>query len=350
MEITINPGRLSSISSMHKSFAPSLAKLRTAILDGFDVNLTWDLTSAIPGSQNLLCLATLLSVAKSVREHTGKPGKLIIENTPDLINFWRNSRFFYYSLKFDLFENEILSENALLVEKSYSAKIVFFQAPKTIPEQNDRESFNAWKDRTRPLLARDIWGQCRTVFGKNNLPDYLKDGVSLSIGELVVNAFVHGKSPAFIGLQSSPSRVSLSVSDSGVGFLASVKGKLNTERHPAVFSDVDALATACFMNRHEVGLLRAVDLTLSHNGRVRLSSNFGEISWSQERWRLAKSQLGISSTELYFDKINATSYAGLEAQEFLPEADHDEYPDSAFYRTWPNLIRGARVEISIPTK
>ena len=349
----IRVGPLNSLSSLIFFLSRPLAELSQMYVRGQAVRPVFDLRAVEPRRQSMAALTAFLSIAERLGKFTGYPVPVLFDWNPAVLSFWDDIKFLQLAetqayLQFE----EALLGGYRVGATNPNTRIVRYALDETdpMPDLRSGAPLRAWKDRTRSMLSNDISFTCENLFrpigSRGAIDERVKNLITASAAELALNSLMHGRAPAYLGVQRAPASITVAVCDCGEGFPRSLSRHPNhadaINRSPP--SDAQALLFACLMNRSEMGLLRAItQITGSSlfDGAVLMSSYSAEMRWRQGLWERTLKALDDKVTrpaDLDVSALLGPSLGGRPSYEAKQEG---------FYRSWEPGLRGTRVSFEI---
>ncbi|MCX6879288.1 MAG: hypothetical protein NTW21_36615 [Verrucomicrobia bacterium] len=284
MDFLLNPGRLLSLTGLHYNLAPKLADLSDLFRIGETPKVIWDLRSAVPGRQSLSALTSLAAICKTVGDYIGLPSIVLHSLDPEILKFWCDVGFIRITREnrsLDWNPNHILEYSS--TAPSTNTGIIQISSDPQPPESSKTQHYE-WKDLKRLRYSSLFVVRTSMMLQQAGVPATASQEIAVFASELVLNSVTHGKSTAFIAFQDSRRAVSVSVCDAGIGFRNSIRRKSFSIPIDDSFDDLDAIFTGCFVNRQGVGLRGAIDFVVGQMGTVLLSSEKGELLWTEKNW------------------------------------------------------------------
>lgn len=284
-EFVLRVGSLASIASLHSAIAPGLLEYNRQYLSGSRPAIRYDLTDLQPHRISMAALTALLATMDRFREFAQLPASLDMRWNPQVFGFLSDIGFFAIGRERDLFEvDAAMSGGFASVIANPNTQIICSEF--TDEWSADQQEQAAQKDAIRTNIKEQLLMLCGGLFrpkrGSRPIPTGLRDQILVTSAELVVNAHLWGKANAFVGLQRSSRGITVSVCDSGEGFLSSLSKKRRANATPE--THLHSLAVGSIINAEDFGLRRAIDMVTRASGRVEMSSFSGEIIWRSDLW------------------------------------------------------------------
>lgn len=351
-EYIIRVGPLNSINSLYVFLGPAMHEVRNQFIHGRFTDIKFDLRNLVYQRINISALSAFLSTSRKIREVTGKPIGLIFNWEPNIFAFLTDVGFFSISKKLDIFYwDERIVGGFKSGVTNPNTKIVYFsdhEAMKISDGLNEQELIS-YKSKLKQRIIPNFVLRCAAIL--SDFPPSLKNTVINSAIELIVNALVHGQDLAVVGLQRSSRRITVCVSDSGIGFRKSISKTFG--ENFANISHSQALLIGSLMQKSEHGLRLAIEEVLNfdsvmlprdllvNEGWVILSSYDAELRWQKFNWANAKQQ---------FDSFSLNG-AFPATENFLGESVVKIEQDSSslgYWKNHQNTLVGTRVTFEIP--
>jgi hypothetical protein len=166
---------------------------------------------------------------------------------------------------------------------------------------------------------------------------------------------MHGEDVAFVGLQRTSKRITVSVCDAGVGFLKSLRRTYPDLPFIAQMNHADALLFGCLAQKREHGLRLAINEVLkydneksifntSNEGWVVISSFDTEIRWQKMNWGRAIKR--FDQFDVNKSKISAEDFLGSPKKRFVDGKDFED----GYWRRSEEFLIGTRITFEIPVE
>jgi len=340
-EIYISIGGLESVASVYKHTSKGLQEFNDRWRNGEKPIIRWDFRSLKHKGISISALAFFIAIAHRVRHFIGYSQPVFIDWNPRILSFLYDIDFFKVANSHDLFEWPYEIGGFDTGKINPNTKLLSYNQLSELPNIKDNIQLSNWKRLHRESYRHDIINKCESLFiqkDEHTLGPNLALVMSRTCAEIAINSLLWGQSAAFLGIQRSNRRITISISDIGVGLKSSLISKnlyinsLNNEQ-----SDIIAIALCSVINENDFGLKRAISTVINLGGSISIASNSGEILWCNSLW---------SEVVNCFDGNNAES---LISQ--LPKSIYKAMPidrEKGYVRKWSNSIRGTRISFSIP--
>lgn len=341
-EQIINVGSLSSLSNLNYHLTKELKILRESYLNGNGNIPVWDLTNLTPKKVSFAALTSFLSISKTIRDFVGKPIEIKVLWHPEFQGFLSDIDFLKISNEFDLYDWKGMLGGFTNHKTSPNTRIFYYS---DIPTFNytDIDKIIEWKDIKREELKRSISFRLKPIFDNNYfINEWNKELEAIfttTISELVVNSLIHGRSIAFVGVQRTKKGITTCVSDSGIGFLNSLK-----KYKPELFqyldnSNLKSILYSSFHSKNKIGLYRAINDVIESGGYINISSFDSEILWKPIVWSYINSletlenilKVDIKDSEFYIN-----GYVDIEKL------------DKGYFKKYDHFLMGSRITFEIP--
>lgn len=339
-EIFINIGGLEGIASVYKHTSKGLQEFNDCWKRGEQSIIHWDIRSLRNKEMNISAISFFLAIAHRVRHFVGYPQPVLIDWNPSIFGFLSDIGFFKIANSYDLFKwpydigHEVGKTNP-------NTKLLAYNQLSQLPDISNENQLSEWKKRHRENYRADIIDKCESLFvqkDKQKLGANLALVMSRTCAEIAINSLLWGQSAAFLGLQRSGKRITISISDIGIGLKSSLISKqahLNLLNNSN--SDITSIALCSVTNENGFGLKRAVSTVIKLGGSISIASNSGEIFWRESIW---------NDFVKCFD-ANGAENAILKLPTPIYKAEHCDR-ENGYIRKWDDSIRGTRVSFSIP--
>lgn len=339
----INVGPLNGLASLTYFLSKPLANLSREYVSGRHPEVIWDLRNVIPRYQSMATLTAFLSLAHRLRLFTGHAQQALLHWNPRILSFWSDISFLELSRKYDLIDwpeeliggypSDVTNPNSLIIDYPLDSQI---------PDQSNIEEWKEWKDNKREEVKEQLMLRCNRLFAgsrKFNIPSKLKDQIAITAAELIVNSQLHGRSMAFLGMQRTSKRITVAVCDAGIGFVNSLQKQSRQWSRLEGLRNIEAILIGSIENTREMGLRRAIDMTVQIGGHVLIFSNDVEVRWDGSLWENAKESLPVERytvpdiLTILGDPVTGT----LNSEQKL----------NGYYRDWQPGLRGTRISFEI---
>lgn len=341
-EQVINVGSLNSLSNLNFHLTKELKILRDSYLDGNGNIPIWDLTNLYPKKVSFAALTSFLSISKTIRDFIGKPIEVRVLWHPDFQGFLSDIDFIRISTEFDLYDWKGMLGGFVSNRTSPNTRIFYYS---DIPTFNytDIDQIISWKDLKREEIKRSISFRLKPLFDNNYFIDEwnkeLEAIFTTTISELVVNSLIHGRSIVFVGVQRTKKGITTCVSDSGIGFLNSLR-----KYKPEISSTLDnsnlkSILYSSFQSKNKIGLYRAINDVIESGGFVNISSFDSEVMWKPNFWAFINSYQ--SSDEILKLKIDKSEF-------YIDSFAEKEKLNNGYLKKYDHFLMGSRVTFEIP--
>lgn len=342
MEQIINVGSLSSLSNLNFHLTKELKTLRESYLNGNGNIPIWDLTKIVPKKVSFAALTAFLTISKTIRDFIGKPIEIKVLWHPEFQGFLSDIDFLKISNEFDLYDWKGMLGGFRNNNTSPNTRIFYYSDVPNF-EYNDIKKLVEWKDVKREEIKRSIAFRLEPIFDNNyfiqNWNKELEAVFTTTISELVVNSLIHGRSIAFVGVQKTRKGITTCVSDSGIGFLNSIKKYKLQSSDLLENSNLKALLYSSFQSKNKIGLYRAISDVIKSNGYINLSTFDSEILWKENIWN--------SFNESH--NLEDILYKNPENSEFFINSFVDnETLNKGYFKKYDHFLMGSRITFEIP--
>ncbi len=342
--LEINVGPLSSFNSLTLYVGPQLDKLREDYQQGKQTIPIWDLNNisridAVRGGVSLAALVAFLSISKRIRDFIGQPISVKSSWNPELQGFLADIGFMQIAQTFDLYDWQGMVGGYTTGRTNPKTKIFYYSD--LPPEFESQEDLNFWKDAKRQQIKHSMLLRLNKVFDSINLDrrwsENLEGVLTITGAELIVNALLHGKDVAFVGVQRSSTRITTTICDAGRGFQRSLKDT-HQIGHDKAMGHAQALLVASLLSKNKIGLFRAIDDVIKTDGHVILSSYDSEIRWERKLWETAKLKFeGLIPSKIVIDQLGKP----------LDGYTSPEVVRKGYYKTYKSILIGSRITFEI---
>lgn len=350
-DLLIRVGPLNSINSLYTYLGPSINELRNRFMHGDFSEIKFDLRNLVHQKISISALTAFLTISSKIREATGKPIELLFNWDPNILSFLTDIEFFKISEKLDIFYwDERLIGGFQLNKTNPSTKLIYFSDKRSMTISNflsETELIN-YKSILKQKIAPNFVLRCSDVMTGLNQP--MINTITNSAVELIVNSLIHGQDIAIVGLQRSSKRITISVSDGGIGFKKSIIKTFGNKYKNINHSQ--SLMIGSLIQKKEHGLRLAIEEVLNFNniyntqdllaneGWVNMSTYDSEIRWQKLNWAKAKEK---------FDKLNENEELK-PTEEYLGDSKQRiEFIDTTYgyWKQHPYSLIGTRITFEI---
>lgn len=357
-KLIINVGTLSSIGMIYYNIAPKLDKLRSLINVGKKEkvpDVIWDFRNLESKKINMAALTTFLAISKGLSDYYKKPILTLFRWDPYILRFLYDIHFFKVAEEIgSMIWDERLIGGLSKIRPNRDTKIIYFNHYNTETlltrglSYSNNVALNDWKECNREIISDKIIIQFGNIFTHNIFYDswntHLMAILSDIVGELVINSILHGQSTPFVGIQRSTAGISVCVSDSGVGFLTSIKKSNPWINEINIDSELEAIMYASLMKKENIGLRNVIEDVIISGGWTVVSSNNSKIRWELDNWENAKANFSTSNMKQAKQKVG---YILGEQRKKLTFGNNTR---KGRYKTYSNTIKGSRIDFEIPLK
>lgn len=294
--IIINTGTLSSYNSLVYHLAPKLKQIRELYLSGTTPRVILNLSHLEYGNISISALTGLLCNCKKLRDFLGYPIPATLRWDPQVQGFLADIEFFKIADKFQIFQwipDGIVGGYKMGVINP-NTKILYYADIKPI-KSIDLLNIGVEKASLKQKIAPHFLMRCANLF--NDFDDRLEDIISNTTLELIVNCLMHAEDIAFVGLQRTKKRITISVCDSGIGFSKSLSRSYPNIPYFKKLTTIEGIAIGSLIQKNVHGLRLAINEVLNFNqfdasyddneGWVTISSFDSELRWQKANWARA---------------------------------------------------------------
>lgn len=341
-EQIINTGSLSSISNLNYHLTKELKTLRESYLTGNDNIPVWDLRNLTPKKVSFSALTAFLAISKTIRDFIGQPIEVMVHWHPGFQGFLADTDFLKISNEFDLYNWKGMLGGYDSNKTNPNTRIFYYS---NIPlfDYTDQERIIEWKDLKREEIKRSVSFRLKPIFDNDYFIDQwnkeLEAVFITTISELVVNSLIHGRSPAFVGVQKTRKGITTCVCDSGIGFLQSLKRYKPNLKESLKQSSLLAILYASFHSKNKIGLYRAISDVIQSGGYINISSFDSEILWKAEIWEFVdqyKNLDDVLKLELHKTDYYINNFVDLDTLK------------KGYFKNYDHFLIGSRITFEIP--
>lgn len=329
---------------------PKFQEIRESYLKGETPDFVFDLRNLQYSKQiSIAALTAFLSNSKRMSDFLGFPIPAILNWDPELQGFLADIGFFDTSEKHKIFNwgPANLIGGFHRGKTNPFTKILHYSDIQHLKTELDLHSIGKIKAILKQRIAPNFLMRCSGIF--QGFDDKLEAVLSNTALELIVNSLIHAEDIAFVSVQRTSTRITISVCDSGIGFSKSLKRTFKKHRLYESLSNEDAILTGCLVQKNEHGLRLAISEVLNYKelsdddeneGWVIISSYDTEVRWQKKNWR--------KSIE-YFD--TGTNYQNPKIQEIMGPSVKDfierSKVEEGYWRKYESYLIGTRITFEI---
>lgn len=345
MQVVVNVGPLTSYNSLVYYLGPKLKSIRDLYLSGSTPEILFDLRSLEHGNINISALTALLSISKRLRDFIGAPIPATMRWDPRVQGFLSDLEFFTLVDKFKIFnwKPEGIIGGFRMGSINPNTKIIYYGDKKPI-KHIDAKNVGIEKAILKQKIAPNFLMRCANVF--YGFDDHLEDIISNTTLELIVNALMHAEDFAFVGLQRSNKRITVSVCDSGIGFRKSLCRSYNEIEYFKELQNIEAIVIASLIQKNIHGLRLAINEILNPRkfnaalGWIIISSFDSEIRWQKNNWERAIAVFDSEDIRKY--RPNFLKMIGEPLKDFRENKFIEGY-----WKNYENSLVGTRITFEI---
>jgi len=340
-KILINVGGLEGVGSVYKQSSKGLREFSDLWLEHREVSVVWDLRLVQNNKISISALAFFLSIAHRVNHFTQKPQTILINWHSKTLGFLSDVGFFQVANYYELFDWPFEMGGFTEGQTNPNSKVMSFdELDLNRPDYSCEEAISTWKRVHREHYRQEIVNKCSSLF--SNKDDISKSRNSVLIlsrtcSELAVNSLLWGRASAFLGLQRSRKRITISASDIGIGIYSSLKGKGSNNVECDFDEDIKGVLLSSIINPNDFGLKSAIQTVVDFGGSISIASGKGEVFWAKPMWETFLAAYESKGVESAFSSLPGVVFkANMEQRDF------------GYIRHWKYSIRGTRITFSLP--
>lgn len=290
IEVVFKIGPLTSFASLQYHFSKNIRELRRIYVAGETPKVIYDLSQLEYKAISMGGLTALLAISYRIRQYTERPIYLDFSWDPHVQGFLADISFFTISRRFDLFYwDERMVGGFESGTTNPNSKLLFYADVNPQSIFSSKPELDDFKRILKQKISPNFLLRCANIF--SGFGDKIVGIVSNTTLELIVNSLIHGESIAFVGLQRTSKRITVAVSDYGVGFPKSLNRTFFKES-PNKMSHMEGIVIGTLIQQKAHGLRLAISETLScpigeNTGKtpwVVISSYDSGIRFEQENW------------------------------------------------------------------
>ncbi len=349
-QFVLNPGPLTGFNSLTYNLGPQLRKLREAFMSGSTPHIILDLRHLNPGHLNISAIAGLLSICRKVSLFTNNPLETYFTLNPYVQLYLKHIDFFKIARELDiLIWDERTVGGFWSTNWNPNTKLVYFDDVVASDEIVSPEDLYKIKRFKKVNISPNLALRCEEIF--QGIDSKLANTVLNTILELVTNSLIHAQDYAFLGIQRTSNRISVSVCDSGIGFKRSLAISYPEIDIFQTATNIQALVIASFIQEHEHGLRLAISEILKYDESLDFSTNDGwvvmssynsEVRWQKQNWD--------SALQFYENhKVRSTlpDIQQILGKETRYRMDYDEVV-KGYWKNYKERLVGTRITFEIP--
>jgi len=346
---TINPGPLSSFSSLTTNIGPQLEILRNDYSQGKTPHIVLDISHLSYGNISISALAALLSICNRLSHFFGKPVYAEIPMNSNVQSYLMQVEFFKIAAKLKILQWDILKLATFMPPVINPAtKILYFADVSTSRLNHNADTIIRAKALLKQKIGPNLSLRCADIF--RNFDPALLYTVENTALEMITNCLIHARDIAFVGIQRSSKRITVSVCDSGIGFKRSLPISYPDSPTFRAATTMQAIVLGSIIQNQEHGLRLAIghvlnyeddDLDNVNEGWVVVSSYDGEVRWQKENW---KKVIEYYKTHDVF--ITLPPVPKILGPENNRSVDYKEI-EKGYWRTYQSSLVGTRISFEI---
>ncbi len=348
MKIQINVGPLTSFNNLVYHLGPRFKQIREAYIEGHTPEILLDFSEARPKAVSVATLTALLSVCKKLRDYVGSPINAFMPWNPILQSFFQDIGFFEWSNKFSIFNwtgDPIGGYQSM--PPNPTNKILYYGD--ILPIRNiDVSEIGKIKAQHKQKISPNFVLRCAKIF--EDFDSRLQNIITNTTLELIVNSLMHGEETAFVGIQRTSKRITVSVCDAGIGFPKSLS-RTFAEFSNKQLSHIEALIVGSLVQKKEHGLRLAINEVLNfdesslfndqNDGWAIISSYNAELRWQKSNWKKA---VKAFSTYQIGAPIDVSAILGEPLKQYTDISRIYE----GYWKSYPDFLVGTRITFEIP--
>ena len=345
----LNPGPLTSFNSLSYYLAPQLSELRYIYRSGGSPKIELDLRNLSVGFISIPALASLLSVTRRISEYVNYPIETYFSLNPVIQSFLNSVDFFSLALKLNILTWDNSTVGGFFKSSiNPNTRILYFGDVIYDIESYSSEDLILLKALHKEKIGPNLKFRISEIF--KNFDSKLQNIIENTTLELIMNCLIHGKDYAFVGIQRTSKRITISVCDSGIGFQKSLKNSYKKYYKDVDLNNAQSIVIASMIQEDGHGLKGAISQVLNYNGFnfnfdnhgwVIISSFDTEIRWQKKNWDKALS---------FYDKYSIRNHPpdltyilGSPTKTLLSK----ERLEKGYWKKFDHLLVGSRVTFEI---
>lgn len=348
--INIKCGPLTSFYSLTYHMGPKLKEVRELYFKGSTPAVRIDMSYLEAGRINVATLTAFLSVCKKLRDFLGYPIPTTLRWDPHLQGFLADLDFFKIVERFQLFkwEPDGIIGGYRMGATNPNSKLLYYADIKPI-KNFEPDAIGLEKALLKQKIAPNFLMRLSNIF--SGFDDRTSEIINNTALELIVNSLMHAEDIAYVGVQRTSKRITISVSDSGIGIAKSLSRSYSTIPYFKELTHLEAIVFASLVQRNIHGLRLAIGEVLGFSsydetpkeevGWVVISSFDTEIIWRAENWRRAMTAFDRAMER--GEKPNIQKIMGDPVEEFVDRS----LSTGGIWRKYNNLLVGTRITFEI---
>lgn len=339
--IEINIGGLEGIASVYRNVSKGLHEFNEHWKRGEQSVIYWDVRGLKNREMDISAISFFLAIAHRIRLYTRICQPILLDWNPITLGFLSDIGFFEVANLNDLFKWPYEIDGLVIGKTNPNTRLLSYKQLSQKPEINNASDLSEWKRIHRENYREDIIGKCESLFTSKDQKRYgenLALAMSRTSAEIAINSLLWGEAAAFLGIQRSNKRITISISDIGVGLKNSLISKgLHLNLLNDDISDINSVALCSVINENDFGLKRAVSTVINLGGSISISSSAGEIFWCDKLWNEFVECYEARGAERAILKLPVPIYKA-----------EDSDRKNGYVRKWAESIKGTRVSFRIP--
>ncbi len=346
----INTGPVTSFNSLVFHLSNEFLKIRKDYISGIRTKICFDFSEMRGNAMNLPALAALLATGKKISDFIGYSIPVKMQWNPQVLTFLTDTHFMSIAKKLKIFEFDPLMSGTMRFNNDYinpNTRIIYFGDIKPI-NNIPIDQIGLEKAKHKQKIIGNLKVRASNIFG--GVDDRLETSIVNTTLELIINSLMHAEEVAFVALQRTSKRITISVCDAGIGFKKSLYRTTKYD-HFEGMSHAQAVFIGSLIQKDVHGLRLAISEVLrfkensfdfkENKGWVVISSFDSEIRWQKDKWAKALS---------YFDSIDISKEApdlDYVFNEPIKSYVTQEEVEKGYYKTYDHFLIGTRISFEI---
>lgn len=299
----------------------------------------------------LAVLTSLLALSYRLKHTYGIVSHIMLYDDLSIFEFLKNTNLYLVSKRDEIINWDEYEEDEdvgmLVLMHNINCKIISFSDLVTVDNDPSASGVIKSKNYLMDVLSQRILSEFAPIVSTAYADDrkLIVRLLSNTITEFVINALVHGKSGAYLGIQVSRGGISVCVSDSGIGILSSLKTNYNSKwvLNVGLSEDIDAIVNVSLKHNVAIGMRDAIGDVAEASGYTVVSSGNALVVWGKENWERA---LGSFDHTRYRNELQG--YKSILSSPLEKYYTSEELIEKGGYKVFQYSLPGTRIYFEIP--
>lgn len=354
-KLTINCGNFSSLDNFYQSVGMSKPFEKIFIEQGQvafkRIELDCRLLNRVKNIR-LAVLTSLLALSYRLKHTYGLVSHILLYDDLSIFEFLKNTNFYVISkmddvINWEEYENED-EAHMLVLMHNINCKIISFSDLVIYGQK----ASSAWaviesKNYLTDVLSQRILSEFAPIVSTAFADDrkLIVRLLSNTITEFVINALVHGKGGAYLGIQVSRAGISVCISDSGIGILSSLKTNYNSKwaLKVGLDDDINAIVNVSLKQNIAIGMRDVISDVADAGGYTVVSSGNALVVWGKVNWEQALERFDHTKYQ-----TTLQDYRNILSSPLEKYYTSEDLIEKGGYKIFQYCLPGTRIYFEIP--